>query len=391
MNPVTAETRRFAEMYCRSSFVIAPLINGNEVFGALTAEYHSGRPMQLHDQHTVESLSLAAYNAIAKDELRLLDEWDRMLMSSISNFVNDTLTKIELFRDMERRIELRTSELRKTHTALLKAREMVIQSEKLSSLGRMAAGVIHEINDPLNFLVNILPELRADMDALIGAKEIIDREVKEPAVRARIQALVEKADLENHLQDMGFVFERSIGALNKSTGIANSLTVFTRGHRDANLTEVNLLEVAQAAVEMMPRKIRGETQIIIEKCPEAVWKVNRNQMEQVFLNLVNNAVEALDRKGEIRIVSKQDPAWLRVSVCDNGPGIPGHLQTKIFDPFFTTKPAGKSTGLGLSICAEIVRKFGGLLEVESQEGEGCCFHLRFLAGDIETGGAKAKR
>ena len=241
----------------------------------------------------------------------------------------------------------------------------------------MATGVIHEINDPLNFLVNILPDLRRDLQGLETINDLTLECITEPNALSEIEAISNQYNLESHLQEMDFVFERVTNALNKSTQIARSLNVFTSASNQEEIEMTNLIEVARESTEMIPQKVLGDTKIHVREGEDCAWPVNRSEMQQVFINLVNNAIDAMEKKGTIEIWGEKKNHAVTVSVCDNGPGIPAEIQNQIFNPFFTTKPAGQSTGLGLSISAEIVRKFGGHLSVESIEGQGTCFHIRF--------------
>lgn len=107
------------------------------------------------------------------------------------------------------------------------------------------------------------------------------------------------------------------------------------------------------------------------------WSVNKNEVEQAFLALINNAIDAMGQKGRLEITCSESPEGVLLSFKDNGPGIPEAALKKIFDPFYTTKPPGKGTGLGLTIASEIVKKYGGALGVESAPGNGSTFTIRF--------------
>lgn len=375
--PVSEKTEGFSTISYQSAFIITPLVSNDEPVGVLTAEYHSGRKMDVRDIHLIESVSASTAGTVAKQELKTIDEKDRVLMDSISGFIGNTLQKIQVFNDMERRIEERTRQLKTTHEEVTKARAVVIQSEKLSSLGRMASGVIHEINDPLNFLLNIITEVKRDMEGLLAVKQLIEERVTDSAVQQRVREIKKQADLDAHIGDMDFIFSRAEGALTRSARIANNLAVFSRGGKSEGVRVCDILEIAREAIGLIPGKLRGDTLIHVEYLSGIEWPVEPSQMEQVFLNLVNNALDAMGRSGTITISGEKAGSDLVIKVSDNGPGIPPENIKRIFDPFFTTKPAGVSTGLGLSICAEIVRKFGGTIECASEPGRGACFSILF--------------
>jgi len=378
-------TKSYRELLNLSSFVITPLVNNEqEPIGLITVGYHRGQGMNAEDANILERVTFTASDVFAKDDLKRLEEKDKLLVNSISHLVGDTLERLELFSDMERKIEVRTDELKQTLSDLTKAREMVIQSEKLSSLGKMAAGIIHEINDPLNFMVNILPDVKKDVKALTEVKELAEQSLKGTEAGMEIKRIADEADLESHLEDMDFIFSRSMTALGKSARLAKNMTVFTKPSAHGEVKNINVLDIARETVKIIPQKIIGNAQVVVSGEEKLMWNVNADRLEQVYINLINNALDAMDRKGHIEISGENNAQGIIVHVANDGPVIPDDIQKKIFDPFFTTKPAGKSTGLGLSICAEIVREFGGRIELFSEQGKGTRFDLIFTKEQLEA-------
>lgn len=339
--------------------MVSVLVLDGELAGALTAEYYG------------KSL----YTGESEDGIKIL-------ATSLISLVNDALLKLDLFSDMENRIEERTSRLAHTHKELTIAREAAIQSEKLSSLGRMASGIIHQINNSLNFLVNIMPDLKRDMEALEKIYRMV-KDLPDSELKSGIRTFADSRELDSHLQDTDFIFSRIDKALGKSTKIANSLNVFSaKPNQGERIVSTNLSTLIQNTIDLIPEKHREGVEFRINIPVNLFWKVNPDRIEQVFINLINNAIDAMNQKGIIEITGEADSSGnFIIHFKDNGPGIPFEFQKKIFDPFFTTKPAGKSTGLGLSISSEIVRQFGGRLSVRSEPGKGAEFRIAFANGN----------
>lgn len=347
---VTKRTREFLEALDISSFIITPLLHEDKPLGILAAEYHHGEK---------------------------LANQDKLLFQSVSNIVANALVKAGLFESMEQKIEQRTNELDAANRLLFSAREMAIQSEKLSSLGQMAAGVAHEINNPLNFLVNILPDVKRDVEGLDKIRELAAKGGLDAETIGRIREIEEQYDLVTHLSEKEFVFEKIQKALDKSTRIANSLKVFSRSSAKEKMEKTGLAVMVRSVIELVPQKVRGDTDIILDIPESIAWTVNKNEVEQAFLALINNAIDAMGQKGRLEIRGEESAEAVRMTFKDEGPGIPEAFLTKIFDPFYTTKPPGKGTGLGLTIASEIVKKYGGSLGVQSKPGAGTTFEILF--------------
>ena len=343
-------TQEFIKTLNASSFIMTPLFHEKKSIGLLTAEHHGEKK---------------------------LDNNDRLLFQSISNIVTSSLIKASLFEGMELKIRQRTEELETASKQLLAAKEMAIQSEKLSSLGQMAAGVAHEINNPLNFLVNILPDVRRDVEGLEKIREFAMQSGENADLLRKIKEIDDEYDLEAHLEEKNFVFEKISKALDKSTRIANSLKVFSRTSSKELIGQEYFATMIGDVIDLLPQKVKGDTRIDV-RIPEGLaWTVNKNEMEQAFLVLVNNAIDAMSQKGSLEITGVEKPNEIILAFKDSGPGIPEASLKKIFDPFYTTKPPGKGTGLGLTIAAEITKKYGGTMEVNSVLGSGATFSIRF--------------
>jgi signal transduction histidine kinase len=243
----------------------------------------------------------------------------------------------DLYTNLEQRVREREEELRK-------AQFQILHQEKMASLGLMAAGIAHEIGNPL-----------ASISSLV---QVMQRRVKDPA-------------LQDHLDDLQEQVKRI-------TRIVRELVDFSRP-KSAEPQWVDVNEVVRSAVGLVrfdrrAKDVRFETDLAEELPPV---RCVPDQLQQVLFNLLVNALDAVEGKGRRIVVrSWAEEDSVAVSVADDGIGIPEAIRQKIFEPFFTTKPVGRGTGLGLTVSYGIVRNFGGTLDVESREGQGSTFTVR---------------
>jgi C4-dicarboxylate-specific signal transduction histidine kinase len=254
------------------------------------------------------------------------------------------------------------------------AKAVATQSAKLAVLGRMSACLAHELCNPLNFLVNILPEIRRDMEVLAKVRALALPAVTDPGTLAAIRTVERDADLAAHLEEMGEVFARVDASIARTLNLAGGLKTHARpAGSEAGFAKV--ADMVGAVLDLIPKRLREGVRIDVDLPADLVWKVDRNEIEQVFMALVNNAVDAMDGKGWILIGAPAMPGSPGVFIRDAGPGIAPEILARLFEPFFTTKPAGKGTGLGLYIASELVAKNGGSLSVDSRPGEGATFQI----------------
>jgi signal transduction histidine kinase len=250
--------------------------------------------------------------------------------------------------------ELREAELRASQK---KMQEQLLISDRMASVGTLAAGVAHEINNPLAAIVANLELMSRDLSAVAGRLNLTDRfrDVFEELSDAR-----ESADRLRH--------------------IVRDLKIFSRATDEEHRGAVDVERVLESSLRMAWNEIRHRARLIKEYSPVPAVEANEARLGQVFLNLIINAAQAI-REGDtehnqIRVVTRLDGEGRVVTeVRDSGSGIPPENLTRIFDAFFTTKPVGVGTGLGLSICHHIVSGLGGTLEVDSEVGQGSVFRV----------------
>jgi two-component system, NtrC family, sensor kinase len=294
----------------------------------------------------------------------------------------------QLNESLEQRVTERTNELAGTLRDLKESQVQLVQAEKMSSLGQLVAGISHEINTPLLYLANNAVMIQERLQVLqkfigscskafaVNAHDFEDRaEYQKRFVGAlkEVKGMLGREDLEASVQEAQDLAQDSIEGLEDLTEMAQSLKDFSRLDRapvatfDVNNGLDKTLLIARNII-----KHKAEVRKFYGELPEI--QCSPSQINQVFLNLVTNAAQAIEQQGEIVITTKRrGDDHVAISVADTGCGIPPEIMDKIRDPFFTTKEVGSGTGLGLSIVDEIIRSHDGALEVESVPGRGSVF------------------
>lgn len=291
---------------------------------------------------------------------------------------------------MAQLMQRRTAELVEAYDRARDSELMAMQAEKLSALGQMVAGVAHEINTPLGYISSNLQLLH---DRLSSVALLIERDGKlleagmalakfTPeqrlqwwhAARAQHDAHRRLAT-EGGIADLDAVTLESLEGLARLADLVQTLKNFARVDR-APVDHVQINDCIRDTLKIAHNvlKHRAEVELDLGELPEL--RVNPSQINQVLLNLITNAAQAIEGYGKVRIQSRADDEGITISVEDNGSGIPAAHLHRIFEPFFSTKPQGEGTGLGLPIARKIIAEHGGGIEVHSTVGEGTRFVVR---------------
>jgi two-component system, NtrC family, sensor kinase len=309
-------------------------------------------------------------------------------LNQLVEWVEEYTLALELARKtLEQRVEERTQELKETLEELQKTQTQLIQTEKMSSLGQMVAGIAHEINNPVNFIHGNLQYAQQYAEDLLELVKLYQQEYPHPT--PLIQAQIEAIDIGFMSEDFYKILYSMKMGTERIRKIVLSLRNFSRLD-EAEMKLVDIHEGIENALLILNHRLKKGIEVVKNYGDLPPIECYPAQLNQVFMNIIANAIDALEEvmvsrpenyNCQLPITNYQLPTILihteitgvndiKIRILDNGPGITPEIKHKLFDPFFTTKPVGKGTGLGLSICYQIVEKHGGKIEVDSAVGKG---------------------
>ncbi len=316
------------------------------------------------------SIFLARSFAGSKKALkRRSEELERLNIELEDRVEQRTMELAEANTSLEgRNIELETSrnEIQQAHSELQSAQTRLVLSEKMASLGSLVAGVAHEINNPVG-------AIKGSADVIRRSLEKLTRELEtavDPEVRARMQRYLDILDDNSHV---------TLTASGRVTEIIRSLKTFARLD-EAELQQIDVHENLESALTLLQHEMKSRIEVKREYSELPRIYAYPSQLNQVFMNILANAIAAVQGEGIITIRTSAKPEEVMIRIADNGPGIPKEHLPKIFDPGFTTKGAGVGMGLGLSISYNIIRDHNGNITVENPEGGGAEFSIRLPIG-----------
>jgi signal transduction histidine kinase len=311
------------------------------------------------------------------------DEITDQLIPSFMVFTQQMGSMLENFeskRFLDEKVKERTKELQKVLEDLKHAQTQLVQSEKMASLGQLVAGIAHEINNPVNFINAGVDSLSANIEDIRKVLEIYYRITPGNVTEklSEIEELKEKVDYKTAVSEINKLIESIKNGTTRTTEIIRGLRTFSRLDEDI-LKMADIHEGLDSTLILLHNKYKNRIEIIRDygKVPQV--ECYPGQLNQVFMNLLSNAIDAIENTGKIIIKTSINGGTVTISIKDTGHGIPENLKGRIFDPFFTTKSVGKGTGLGLSISHGIIEKHGGAITFYSREGGGTEFIISIPA------------
>ncbi len=307
------------------------------------------------------------------DELGILEGSFERMRSSLNGLINNLELKVE---ERTQDLNKKNAALNETLSKLRQAQTQLIQSEKMVSLGQLTAGIAHEINNPINFVLNGIMPLEANISDLFELVGLYIKNLESPTpdlveIIKELKDEIEYDELKPEI--LGLCNSIKIGA-KRTSEIVNGLRTFSRtDENEKKLTDIH--EGLDSTLAILSGKLKGRVQVVKEYASLPHIDCFPGQLNQVFMNIISNANQAIgDVKGTITITTnKANDDSITIGIKDDGPGMSDEVKEKIFEPFFTTKDVGEGTGLGMSITFGIIQKHSGSIEIETTVGVGTEF------------------
>ncbi len=285
------------------------------------------------------------------------------------------------------KLQVKNQHLESALTELQSTQSQLIQSEKMSGLGQMIAGIAHEINNPVTFVHGNLDYAAGYLKDLLELVELY--EIEYPIPTTAIQGKLEEIEIDFIKKDSSKVIESMKSGTERIRDIVLSLRNFARLD-ESSLKESDLHEGIESTLLILSHRVKNKVEIIRDYNNLPLVKCHAAQINQVFMNILHNALDALDEieleSPQISIKTKQlNRDYVSIRIENNGPPIPKAIQNKLFNPFFTTKPVGQGTGIGLGICYQIIDKHHGMINVQSGSESGVAFTVKLPIDTIRIG------
>jgi hypothetical protein len=278
-------------------------------------------------------------------------------------------------------LEQTNNELSTTLSELKNTQTQLVNSEKMASLGQLTAGIAHEINNPINFVTSNIRPLRRDMNDLTEMIQKFEEIIPENAteIKDKLKAIKKEMDFDYLKEEINVLISGMEEGAFRTAEIVKGLRTFSRLD-ESDLKKVNINEGIDSTLILLNSSMGGRIELIRNYDEDALLECYPGKLNQVFMNILNNAIQAIHGKdghgsGKLTITTKSEGNVVKIGIRDTGPGMDEATKEKIFDPFFTTKPVGQGTGLGLSIVYSIIESHKGSIAIDTAPGRGTEFIL----------------
>lgn len=353
--------------------VIMPGMSGIELLRRVVERYPTTAVVVVsgvdRPQRALDAVRLGAFDYLIKPcDAGLLELTVERALERRCLLINAVTYK----RDLEERNE----ELVRGKAQLERLQAQIVQSEKMASIGQLAAGIAHEVNNPVGFVHGNLDILEACINELIALLRFYDEAELPLPVTAAAETMKARIHYDRTCADLISIIADCREGTGRIRDIVQNLKTFSRLD-EAELKKTDIQEGIDSTVRLLSRYLSSGNITLIRDYgnPPAIDAYSA-QLNQVWMNLLVNAAQAVGSgQGEVRIATRADDTNVTISISDTGKGIEASALTKIFDPFFTTKPVGEGTGLGLSITFGIVERHGGKIDVRSEVNKGTTFSV----------------
>lgn len=332
----------------------------------------------------------AVYNDALIDLFSLVSERNRALVQSNQQLQSAQAELESANRSLESRVQARTRELSQSNAALEDERlalqasmvqlertqSQLMQSEKMAAVGQLAAGVAHEINNPIGFVssnISTLAQYSAQLMEVIDASRHMASHLS-PEHRVLFDGLLQKIEYDYLCQDLPDLLKESKDGLARVKRIVSDLRDFSTAEGGQPLA-ADLNQLLESALDAVASQLAGKVTLVRALVPLPLVSCMSAQITQVLVSLLTNAAQAMAAPGRLTLRSGFDDAQVWVEITDTGCGMSDAVQKRIFEPFYTTRPVGQGTGLGLSLAWEIIQQHQGRLQVSSAPGQGSTFRV----------------
>ena len=349
----------------------------------------------------IETLIDVTTRKIAEEELRmareaaehLVEERTRELREAKTALEADFARQVQIEAELQRRlaeVTMLNTQLHDTQERLVQSQQQLLQNEKLASIGQLAAGVAHEINNPIGYVfsnIGTLQKYLADLLKLIDACTAAESVISDESTRLSIAKLRKEIDLEYLKTDVLDLMDESREGIERVRKIVQDLKDFSHADASTEWQWSDLRRGLESTLNIVNNEIKYKADVVREYGDIPPVQCMPSQLNQVFMNLLVNAAHAVKEgtRGCITVrtgMTSEEQVWIEIS--DTGAGMTPEIMQRIFDPFFTTKPIGKGTGLGLSLSYGIIKKHNGRIDVQSTPGEGTTFRITLPVQQPDT-------